>query len=123
MNSWCNGAPGLILLWSLAFSLYEDPLFIETARATGEYCIHQPDHKVGYLCCGAAGVSYALLSLNRIDPGGPWLSNAAHYSDLAIKGLMDKHCRLSLYRGLAGVVCLMLDMENPEEAMQPAVEG
>ena len=123
MNSWCNGAPGLIHLWSLAYRLYEDPLFLETARESAEYSIHQRDHAMGHICCGAAGVSYALLSLNRIDPDGEWLSHTSHYFDLAVNGLMDKHSRLSLYRGLAGIVCLILDMENPEEAMQPVVEG
>lgn len=31
--------------------------------------------------------------------------------------------RLGLYTGLAGVVCLMLDMMEPEEARQPGFQG
>ncbi len=123
MDSWCNGAPGLILLWTLAYNLYKDPLFLETARATGEYCIHKTNYHLGHLCCGAAGVSYALLSLNRIDPSGPWLEYAFHYADFAEHGSIIKLWRLGLYSGLAGIICLMLDLQNPKEAEQPVVEG
>jgi len=122
MNSWCNGAPGLILLWSLAYSFYKDTLFLETAKAASEYVIHRSERAVGHLCCGAAGISYAFLSLNRIDPDCPWLNHAINYADSAVNGLMDKNVLLSLYRGLAGVICLMLDMGNPKEARQPALE-
>ncbi len=123
MNTWCNGAPGLILLWSLAYEVCEDALFLDTARAAAEYTLHEQEHRLGGLCCGAAGVSYAFLALSRIDPHGPWLHHAHRYCDLAVQGVKDPYARLSLYRGSAGVICLMLDMQNPEEAMMPTVEG
>jgi lantibiotic modifying enzyme len=123
MNTWCNGAPGLILLWCLAYRYYGETVFLETARSAAEYCINEPDPLVGNICCGAAGVSYALLSLHAIDSGGPWRNHALRYATLAIKGMMDSHYRLSLYRGLAGIVCLMLDMANPEEALQPVIQA
>ena len=76
MDSWCNGAPGMIHLWTLAGTHYRDALFLETATATGKYCIDMPETKLGHLCCGAAGVAYGFLALNRVDPNGPWLEQA-----------------------------------------------
>jgi hypothetical protein len=123
MNTWCNGAPGLVFLWTQAYSLFGDDLFLETARAAAEYALHEPDHRIAGLCCGAAGMTYALLALNRADPKRPWLDHAHHYCDLAVEGAADIHARLSLYRGSAGVACLLLDMLEPDEAMMPALEG
>ena len=122
MNSWCNGAPGLLHLWALAYELSGRELFLETARATGEYCINLPEYSYGHICCGAAGVSYGLLSLNRIDSGRSWLRHAARFAEMAMAGRLIPQYRLSLYTGLAGVVCLMLDMENIKGAGQPAVQ-
>jgi len=124
MNSWCNGAPGLILLWELAYrTSNNDPLFLDTALAAGEYCVHLGAYSYGHLCCGAAGVSYAMLCLNRINPEGPWLEHAYRFAEQARQGLMIKHWRMSLYHGLAGVICLMLDLDNVQEAQQPIMEG
>ncbi|UCD95516.1 MAG: hypothetical protein JSU69_05555 [Candidatus Zixiibacteriota bacterium] len=123
MDTWCNGAPGLIHLWTLAYSHFRDTFLLEAAEAAGEYCIHMPETKLGHICCGAAGVAYAFLALNRIDPGGGWLEQARRYAELAGAGSVMKNWRLGLYGGLAGTVCLMLDMENPEEAALPGVEG
>jgi lantibiotic modifying enzyme len=123
MNSWCNGAPGLILLWSLAYRVYEDPLFLHTAKEAGRYCEQQREYPVGHICCGAAGVSYAFLALQHIDPTHSWRGRAVRYSELARKGLMDRYSRFSLYKGLAGIVCLMLDMEFDGEIALPALEG
>lgn len=122
MNSWCNGAPGLILLWCLAYELFNDDLFLNTARKAGEYCAHEHDHTYGHICCGAAGADYAMLCLNRYDPQGPWLDHAYRFGEQSWQGLMVKHWRMSLYNGLAGMVCLMLDLNDPINARQPVFE-
>lgn len=121
MNSWCNGAPGLLHLWSLAYRVYGEPVFLETARKTGEFCVHLEDYAFGHICCGAAGVSYGLLSLNSIDPDGPWLDHTTRYAEIAFGGKLITQYRLSLYTGSAGIACLMLDMERPESAEQPGM--
>jgi len=122
MNSWCNGAPGLLHLWTLAYELTGQSLFLETARKTGEYCMNLSDFSFGHLCCGAAGVSYGFLSLNRVDSEGPWFQQAFRFAEMATTGRLISQYRLSLYTGLAGIICLMLDLVNPERAAQPAVQ-
>jgi lantibiotic modifying enzyme len=121
MNGWCNGAPGLIHLWALAYESLKERLFLETARAAGEYCIHIGDQAFGHLCCGAAGVSYAFLALNAIDPEGTWLTHALRFAEVARQGQLISQYRLGLYTGKAGIVCLMLDMADPKNAAQPAI--
>ena len=123
VNTWCNGTPGHILLCCLAYNIYRDPLFLDTAISAGTYTTHQRKHTLGTLCCGSGGAAYAFLYLNRIDPDGSWLEHAGHYGELAMDGLMDRHCRLSLFRGLAGMVCLALDMTCPQQARFPTLES
>lgn len=123
LDSWCHGTPGQLQLWCLAHEVYGDPFFLETARRAGEFLVHREDYTFGHLCCGAAGAAYALLSLNRIDPGGPWLEHAARYADMAAAAKPVARFRLGLYTGAAGVACLMLDMIDPERARQPAFQG
>ncbi|UCF05179.1 MAG: hypothetical protein JSV33_14875 [bacterium] len=123
MDSWCHGTPGQLHLCSLAYELYKEPLFLKTARGAGESIIHIKGYPLGHLCCGSAGASYALLSLNRIDPGGPWLDHAIRFAEMSEKAQLITRFRLGLYTGLAGVVCLMLDMTNVAEARQPGFQG
>ncbi len=123
MDSWCHGAPGLLHLWALAYRLFRDDFFLETARRTGDYLICRKDYRLGHICCGAAGASYALLTLHGADPEGPWLEYARRFALMAERGGLIHNYSLSLYSGLAGIVCLMLDMANPEEAAQPVFQG
>lgn len=123
LDSWCHGTPGQLQLWSLAYELYDDPFFLETARKAGEFLVHRQAYRLGHLCCGAAGAGYALLSLGRIDPGGPWIEHAVRCAGVAETAKLVARFRLGLYTGMAGVVCLMLDMINPREARQPAFQG
>jgi hypothetical protein len=123
LDSWCHGTPGQLQLFSLAYELCDDPLFLETAREAGMFLIHREDYRLGHLCCGAAGAAYALLSLNRIDPDGPWLEHAGRYALMAETAKPVARFRLGLYTGMAGVVCLMLDMIEPPRARQPAFQG
>jgi eukaryotic-like serine/threonine-protein kinase len=122
MDTWCNGAPGFVHLWSLAYQLYHDPLYLTLAKQAGEYCAYRRRQMVGTLCCGAAGYSYAFLRLHCMDPGGPWLDHARRHADIAAQSRMDPYARLGLFRGLAGLACLLLDLENPREARLPALE-
>ena len=123
MNSWCNGAPGQIHLYSLAYDIYRDERFLITARESADYCLHEKMHSHGHICCGAAGAAYALLALDRIDPGQSWRQHAFRYAETAYEGIAVARWRLSLYNGLAGVICLMLDMDDPDHAAQPLIEG
>lgn len=123
LDSWCHGNPGLIDMWSLAYELYGDPFFLETARKAGEFLIHHKEYQLGHICCGAGGVSYSMLSLNRVDPGGPWLEQAIRYAEMAERARLIPRFRLGLYTGLAGIACLMLDMIQVDEARQPVFQG
>lgn len=123
MDSWCNGAPGLLHLWALAFELTGEPIFLATARRCGEYCVSRREYTLGHVCCGSAGVSYGLLSLHRVDPSGPWLEHAERFAEMTDHARFISIYPLGLYTGLAGYVCLMLDMGDPPRAEQPAFQG
>ena len=123
MDSWCHGTPGQLHLMTLAYEITGDTFFLETARKAGDYMAHIKEYTLGHLCCGAAGAAYGLLSLNRIDPEGPWLDHATRFAGMAERAKPIARFRLGLYTGLAGIVCLQLDMVNPMDARQPAFRG
>jgi hypothetical protein len=64
-----------------------------------------------------------MIALSRVDPDGPWMDHAVRYANLARNGIVVRQWRLGLYNGIAGVVCLMLDMLDPNHARQPVIEG
>src|ERR1700730_930528 len=65
MHSWCNGGPGLALLWARAYETTDETRFRELARGCGRHVLAAvPYHS--HLCCGKAGAAYALLALLRI---------------------------------------------------------
>jgi lantibiotic modifying enzyme len=123
MDTWCNGAPGLIHLWCLAYKIYGHTEFLEAAREAGDYIIGQPAYFIGHLCCGAAGVCYAFIRLNRTDPSEKWVKQINRSAREAAGGSIDTNCRIGLYRGESGIACLMLDMHFPDFARQPVMEA
>ncbi|MBD3178336.1 MAG: hypothetical protein GF417_01320 [Candidatus Latescibacteria bacterium] len=122
MDSWCNGAPGLIHLWASAYELFGQKEFLDTARKSGEYCVMKQKYTLGHLCCGSAGASYGLLALYRIDPDPFWLKQAERFALMAEKSRFISIYPFGLYTGLSGYVCLLLDINRPDKALQPAFQ-
>jgi serine/threonine-protein kinase len=108
--SWCNGAAGTVLLWCQAHDAIGGSRFLEAARAAGERALAAP-RVTSDLCCGDAGVAYALLALARIDRrrAATWRARAIA---LAVRAIREPVLRWpsGLYRGHPGVVCLALDL-------------
>ncbi len=123
MDTWCNGAPGLIHLWCLAYQIYGHRPFLDAARGAGDYINGLPGYFIGHICCGAAGASYGLIRLNRTDPDEKWVEHINRRAAEAAGGSIDTNCRIGLYRGEAGIACLMLDMHYPRFARQPIMES
>jgi len=124
LNNWCHGAPGLVLLWTLAYRLTQEDIFRRAALAAGEFAAHEPPGPVGYLCCGAAGIAYGFLALHRLGlySDDEWLEQAWRFAGPAWEKARESRWPLSLYKGLAGVICLYLDLLQPGKAHFPAVE-
>lgn len=109
MDSLCNGAPGIAMTFARAYERYPDQDFLAGARAAGTRVIRDAS-EFANICCGAAGRAYALLSVARIDPGGPWRSAAI---ETAARSLIRRRQSGSLHgllKGQSGNLCLALDL-------------
>ena len=119
--SWCNGAAGATLLWSKAFRTTGERRFLIAARQAARTAVSAVGAHTD-LCCGSGGVAYALLAVDRVDPGHGWRDRAC---ELAASGIQRVAMRWpnGLHRGHPGLVCLALDCLAERPSGFPAVEA
>lgn len=122
---WCNGSAGQVFLWALASRVYERPDDLDVARRAGW---HAWGSKVRtpHLCCGLAGISYALLELYRATGDADWRDRAIDAAVRAVdhagelrSGPDARFADHGLYRGELGIALLCADLERPEGAAMP----
>ncbi|MBI5246045.1 MAG: protein kinase [Elusimicrobia bacterium] len=104
----CNGLPGLALFLSRAYEHYGDETLLAAARAAITASGPHSDHT--NVCCGIAGRAYALLSVARVDPSGPWRDLALKLCLRALENPYSRPWPYGLLKGAPGIVCLALDM-------------
>ncbi|KAG7189671.1 hypothetical protein KM043_017343 [Ampulex compressa] len=121
---WCHGAPGMTALFCLAFKVYNEPKFLETAIECGEVVWERGILQKGYgLCHGVAGNAYSFLDLfqqtqdikylHRACKFAEWCMNYGKYQDR----IPDRP--FSLFEGLAGVIYFLIDLQKPNNAKFP----
>ncbi|MGE5184318.1 MAG: lanthionine synthetase LanC family protein, partial [Acidobacteriota bacterium] len=112
--SWCNGAAGTLLLWTAAFAATGDDAFLAAAR-TAAVAALAADEQRSYVCCGRAGIAFALLSLARHDPAERWIGHARRLAVAAAEP-QPMTWPNGLYFGHPGIVCLaaQLACDRPE---------
>ncbi len=118
MASWCNGAPGLVHLWTAAGRRYR----LEEHRRLAEGAAWNAweSHDVaGSICCGFAGRAYALLDRYRHTGDAVWVERARQLGARAAACTTDPAMPTSLYKGALGVALLAAELEAPETARLP----
>ncbi|NJM06997.1 hypothetical protein HC891_13680 [Candidatus Gracilibacteria bacterium] len=117
--SWCNGSAGMIYLWTMAHQVLGNQEYLELAILSAWDAIDSTDMG-GDLCCGAGGVSYALLNLYRHTQDQTWLDQAKLLGERAAQASLGSP--LSLYKGGVGVALLAVDLQHPMQAIMPLFE-
>lgn len=124
MPGWCNGAAGMVHLWTAAHRQFGDERFARLAElAAWESWEHRST--VRNLCCGLAGRAYALLKLARYTGESVWVDRAWQLAERAARatpGTGDREFPDSLYKGEVGLALLAADLEKPAEAFMPFFE-
>lgn len=76
------------------------------------------------ICHGVAGSGYVFLLLYRLTGDQKYLHRAHAFADFSFSPEFSQEARTpdspySLYEGLAGTVCYLVDMLKPDQAVFP----
>ncbi|XP_059618910.1 lanC-like protein 3 homolog [Phlebotomus argentipes] len=125
---WCHGAPGAVYLLAKAYLVFRDEKYLNSLKLAADLV-----WKKGLLlkgpgiCHGVAGNAYVFLLLHQITKNPLYLYRASKFMDF----LCDPEFRIkaripdrpfSLYEGVAGTVCFLADLLEPEKAAFPFME-
>jgi serine/threonine-protein kinase len=122
VDGWCNGTAGHSMLFALAYEILGQEAYGQAAIQAAESS-HATDTDLGTLCCGLAGVSYALLSAHRITGDQEWRTRAERAASSAAKCTSESFYRDSLYKGAIGLAVLTEDLRDPDSAAMPVFES
>ncbi len=120
-DGWCNGPAGFVMLYALAHEMLREPRYGEIAeRAAISAWNSEIDH--GTLCCGQAGIGYALLAAHRVTGTNHWLRRARVCARIAAADRSMPYLQDALYKGGLGAVMLAEDLKDPARAGMPLFE-
>lgn len=108
-DSGCNGAAGQVLLFLAAHRVYRDPVFLAASQGFGKFA-GRGEGDLGSLCCGHAGVGFAMLSLFRATGFAP---RAGRFP--------NSHPH-SLFKGELGAALLAIELEHADDSAFPLLE-
>ena len=118
-SSWCNGAAGMVALWTSAAAVLPQDGFDRLAEGAAWTAFDGPSAP-GDLCCGLGGRAYALLTAYRATGDDDWLARAWRLGNrAAIAARAESLRRDSLYKGEIGVAVLAADLSRPSESAMP----
>ena len=121
-HGWCHGSAGHVLLMcEVSRSLGPD--YLKLAAATGRHAARIPSLNTS-LCCGIAGVAYALLALYRSTAAEDWLHHADGLTRRGLdRGQPEPLLTNSLYKGPLALSVLSSDLRAPASAVMPMFEA
>jgi hypothetical protein len=122
LASWCGGDAGAAILWCKTFEVVGDLRFRRAAIAAARAAMRTEPAKT-HICCGKGAVAYALLSVDRIQPGYGWRERAVEVGARAVATPLVSRWPNGLLWGHPGLVCLALDLMSEKPRGFPLIEG
>ncbi|XP_017885838.1 lanC-like protein 2 isoform X2 [Ceratina calcarata] len=121
---WCHGAPGMTMLFCLAYKIYQDESYLQIALQCGEVIWARGLLKKGLgICHGVAGNAYSFLSLYQQTKDIKHLYRACQFAewcmDYGRHQTKSPDRPFSLFEGLAGTIYFLSDMQQPLSAKFP----
>lgn len=122
---WCHGGPGVVYLMAKAYQVWQDPRYLEACVQCAELTWEKGLLKKGPgICHGVAGSGYVFLLLYRLTNDNKYLHRAVKFAEFLLSDEFNKAARTpdepySLYEGLAGTACFLIDLLQPQKAEFP----
>ncbi|CAB1328958.1 unnamed protein product [Coregonus sp. 'balchen'] len=102
---WCHGAPGVAYLFAKAYLINRKPQYLDTCIRSGELVWQKGLLKKGPgICHGVAGSAYFFMLLYRLTGNSKYIYLTSVYS---------------LFKGLSGTVCFLVDLLQPDQSEFP----
>ncbi|XP_028657110.1 lanC-like protein 3 [Erpetoichthys calabaricus] len=122
---WCHGAPGITYLFAKAYLINKKPRYLDTCVRCGELAWQKGLLKKGPgICHGVAGSGYVFLLLYRLTGNTKYVYRAQRFAEFLFSdefktGSNNVESIYSLFEGLSGTVCFLVDLIQPEKAEFP----
>lgn len=122
---WCHGAPGVFYLMAKAFKTFGDQKYLDSCLKCGDLIWTKGLLSKGPgICHGVAGNGYVHLLLFRLTGDQKHLYRAMKFAEFLENETFLEEARtpdrpFSLFEGLSGTVCFLVDMLQPENAEFP----
>ncbi|XP_059895527.1 LOW QUALITY PROTEIN: lanC-like protein 3 [Gadus macrocephalus] len=122
---WCHGAPGMAYLFAKAYLVNNKPQYLDTCIRSGELVWQKGLLKKGPgICHGVAGSAYVFLMLYRLTGNSKYIYRAQRFAEfLFSKEFKAGSCSVtrsySLFEGLSGTVCFLVDLLQPDQSEFP----
>lgn len=122
---WCHGAPGVVWCIARAYLYWNEQSYLESCKRCSDLVWSKGLLRKGpSICHGVAGNGYVHLLLYRLTNDEKYLYRALKFAEFLETKEFKSEARqpdnpLSLYEGLAGTVCFLIDLINPNEAEFP----
>lgn len=125
---WCHGAPGVVYLMAKAYLYWKEEKYLRSCLKCGDLVWTKGLLKKGSgTCHGVAGSGYVFLLLYRLTGDLKHLHRAHSFADFMFspeftQGARTPDSPYSLYEGLAGTVCYLVDIQTHDKAAFPFLD-
>ncbi|XP_028292319.1 lanC-like protein 3 [Gouania willdenowi] len=122
---WCHGAPGVAYLFAKAYLIKKKPQYLDTCIRSGELVWQKGLLKKGPgICHGVAGSAYVFLLLYRLTGNSKYIYRAQRFAEFLFTeefkaGSHSVSSIYSLFEGLSGTVCFLVDLSQPDKSEFP----
>lgn len=124
---WCHGAPGTIYFLLKAHQIFNDEKYLNGCKKAADLIWEKGLLRKGPgICHGVAGNGYSFLLLYRCTQDPRYLYRAIKFAEFLSKSRFEREANIpdrpySLYEGLAGTVCFLIDLIHIDQANFPFI--
>ncbi|XP_017775017.1 PREDICTED: lanC-like protein 3 homolog isoform X2 [Nicrophorus vespilloides] len=125
---WCHGAGGVVYLMAKAYLSWKNDKYLKACERAADLIWEKGLLRKGPgLCHGVAGNGYVFLLLHRLTGKDKYLHRAIKFSEFLEDAHFKQMARVpdnphSLFEGIAGTVCFLSDMLQPQNAAFPFLD-
>lgn len=122
---WCHGAPGAIYFLLRAYRIFNDVKYLDACKKAADLIWEKGLLRKGPgICHGVSGNGYAFLMLYKVTQEPRYLYRAIKFAEFLTKSRFIREANIpdrpfSLYEGVAGTICFLVDLMHIDQADFP----